>query len=172
MKVSFPVYPMSLLTARIRFPARSRTLLAFSSTSSHSQSSNWNDSYEKNKANIATKAMQQRMLILRLCHAALSRHIRSLSSIERLHNTFLQHFSYPGRTTITSSFLQVISKDSYFWEYIQHAMAIFAGALESLLEACHLTGDLPNVQEFRELLIEIRGNCREAYQRSNSISNA
>lgn len=49
-------------------------------------------------------------------------------------------------------------------------MAIFAEALESLLEACHLNGDLPNVQEFRELLTKIRGKCREVHRRSDSIS--
>jgi hypothetical protein len=82
----------------------------------------------------------------------------------------LQHLSDPGRTTITPSFLQEISKDSYFWEHIQHNTDIFAGAIESLLAACHLNSDLPNVQEFRELLIEVQGICTEVRQRSDSIS--
>lgn len=115
--------------------------------------------------------MQLRIVMLRICHVILLNYAGFLSSVERLHSTFLQHLSDPANTTITATLLQVISKDSYFWEQIHHIITIFVAAVGSLLDISHLLDDLPQVKKFQGLLLEIRGICTEVERTTTSISN-
>jgi hypothetical protein len=130
------------------------------------------NSYKEIQANIATRDMQQRIIMLRVSHTVLLGYSTFLSAIGGLHNTFLQHLSDPGRTTVTSALLQIMSKDSYFWEQIHHVITGFVVAVGTLLDVSNLieAGDLPKVRGFRELLIEIRGICIALDKSSESIS--
>ncbi|KAF2012895.1 hypothetical protein BU24DRAFT_453210 [Aaosphaeria arxii CBS 175.79] len=118
-----------------------------------------------------TRLKQQRIMILRVCHAVLIGHSYFLSATETLFRISMRNLNDPDQTIVASALLQVLSQDSYFWEQVQQNVALFLDAVGFFQKSLQLMDDLHSVTQFQEFFLELQALCTALENQTSSLSS-
>jgi hypothetical protein len=101
----------------------------------------------------------RQLILLRFCHVSLEQFSGILDMIQLVYSTFREKISDPRRAIITSSRLEEITRDAYFYEQVRDRQCELTLATESLIE---ITGvALADTKSYRLLVAEIRATCAD-----------